>query len=327
MPLTARPCSPEALGPDWPSGLADAWVGFGARPAMVWVRRDGRPRVLTFAHLADRVRRFANLLANLGVAAGESVVVQLPNVPEWWEVAAGAMRAGVSVAPVPHDAGAAGLTDRAAATTAGIVVVDAAHVEDGLATRRACPSVRHVLCVGGLPRADAVNYHAVMHLEEPDDAPVVPRDPVLITGTGQEVSAHGRTDLLRVWAELGPARCASRPGDLHWNGTPRETVTGFSLGLVQPWSAGAAILVDETGCDTRALLERFPVTTVSAPGSWYAELAGPGSGNLRRSALRWALATGSRPDEDVVRAWFRETGLRIHAVAVRAEPSAAPSSR
>lgn len=106
---------------------------------MIWARRDGRHRLLTFGHFADRAKRFANLVANLGVAAGESVVVLLPRVPEWWEVAAGAMRAGVPFAPVPHGAGATGLTAHATTAAAGILVVDEAHLEVALAARRAAP--------------------------------------------------------------------------------------------------------------------------------------------------------------------------------------------
>lgn len=287
---------------------------------MIWVRRDGWHRVLTFGHFAVRAKRFANLLANLGVATGESVVALLPFVPEWWEVAAGAMRAGVPFAPVPDNAGATGLVAHVTAASAGILVVDEPHLEAALATRRACPSVRHVLCVGGLPRAEAVNYRAVMRLEDPDHESVTPRDPVFLTGTAR-VSAHGHAELLREWAELGLTWLDRRPDDLHWNGIPRETVAGFLLGLVEPWSAGAAILVDENGDDQdRTLLDRFPVTTVSAPSSWYAELAGPELGSLRHSALRRVLATGSQPDADVARVWSRETGLRIHSGPVRAEP-------
>lgn len=279
---------------------------------MIWVRRDGRHRLLTFGHFADRAKRFANLLASLEVAAGESVVVLLPFVPEWWEVAAGALRAGVPFAPVPHGAGPTGLTAHATAATAGILVVDEAHLETALATRQACPSVRHVLCVGGVPHAEAVNYQAAMHLEDPNHEPVVLRDSVLLTGTAP-VSAHGEAEFSREWADLGLVWLDRRPDDLHWNGIPRETAAGFLLGLVEPWSAGAAILVDENGDDQDGtLFDRFPVNTVSAPGSWYAKLAGPELESLRHSALRRVLATGSPLDADVARAWFRDTGLWIH---------------
>lgn len=315
--MSTLPFDEECARSNWASAFLDTWADCVGRPAMIWARRDGRHRLLTFGRFADRAKRFANLVANLGVAAGESVVVLLPFVPEWWEVAAGAMRAGVPFAPVPHGAGATGLTAHATAATAGILVVDEAHLEAALATRRACPSVRHVLCVGGLPRAEAVNYQAVMHLEDPEHEPVVPRDPVLLTGTAP-VSAHGHAELLREWAGPGLAWLDRRPDDLHWNGIPRETVAGFLLGLVEPWSAGAAILVDENGDDQhRTLLDRFPVTTVSAPGSWYTELAGPELRSLRHSALRRVLATGSQPDADVARVWSRETGLWIRPGPVR----------
>lgn len=285
----------------------DYWGEHGDRPAMVRVDRAGRRRLLPYSHFAGRAVRFACLLDDLGLATGESVAVLLPPVPEWWEVAAGAVRGGFPFAPMPYHAPDG---DRLRSAGAAVLVVDEAHLEPALALRRA-GAVRYVICVGGLPHAEAMNYQAMMFLTETNHRPVPVAAPVLLTGDG----SHGPADLRRLVDGLGLAWLDRSPGDLHLSLTPRHTATGVLLGMLEPWSAGAAILVDESG-DTptrvRALLERFPVTTMTAPGASYVELAATDVRGLRNSSLRRVLATGAQPGAGAARTWFRQTGLWIH---------------
>ncbi|GAB3003285.1 AMP-binding protein [Amycolatopsis acidiphila] len=289
------------------SAFLDYWGECAGRPAMVWVDRAGNHRLLPYSHFAGCAARFAGLLDDLGLATGESVAVLLPPVPEWWEVAAGAMRAGVPFAPMP-----CGVLDgdRLRAAGAAVLVVDEAHLEPALALRRA-GGVRHVICVGDLPHAEAMNYRAMMFLAETEHEPAPPGGPVLLAGD----ESYSHADLRRLAVGLGLAWLDRRRDDLHWSLTPRHTAAGVLLGLIEPWSAGAAILVDETGGDpmrVRGLLERFRVNTISAPGSSYVELAGTDLRGLRNSALRRVLATGAQPDAGAARAWSRQTGLWIH---------------
>ncbi|AIJ23184.1 AMP-binding protein [Amycolatopsis methanolica] len=289
------------------SAFLDYWGKHAARPALIWVDRCGRHRLLPYSHFADRAARFAGLLNGLGLATGESVAVLLRPVPEWWEVAAGAMRAGVPFAPMP---GGAPDGDRLRAAGAAVVVVDDAHLEPALALRRA-GVVRYVVCVGGLPHAEAMNYRAMMFLAGTEPAPAPPDSPVLLA----EDERYSHADLRRLADELGLAWLDRHRDDLHLSLTPRHTAAGVLLGMIEPWSAGAAILVDETDGDPtriRGLLERFPVTTFSAPGSSYVDLDRTGLRGLRNSSLRRVLATGAQPDADAARAWFREKGLWIH---------------
>lgn len=285
---------------------------------MVRVDRAGRHRLFSYAHFADRAARFACVLDDLGLATGESVAALLPPVPEWWEVAAGTMRAGVPFAPMPCGEPDG---DRLRSAGAAVVVVDEARLEPALALRRA-GAVRHVLCVGGLPHAEALNYRAMLFLTEPDHEPEPADGPVLVIG--DETYRH--TDLGCLADELGLAWLDRSHDDLHWSLTPRHTAAGVLLGLIEPWSAGAAILVGEAGGDparVRDLVARFPVTTMSAPGPSYVELAATGARGLRNSSLRRVLATGAQPDADAARTWFRQTGLWIHPGPA---PAAAPTT-
>lgn len=67
--------------------LADAcvhrWVrqGRADTPAVRWVAEDGETAVLSYGELSARVRRLAEVLAGMGVQAGDRVAVFLPMVP------------------------------------------------------------------------------------------------------------------------------------------------------------------------------------------------------------------------------------------------------
>ncbi len=54
-------------------------------PAMRWVSADGEDRTITFAQIASRSNQVANALFKLGLRHGDQVLVDLPNLVEWWE--------------------------------------------------------------------------------------------------------------------------------------------------------------------------------------------------------------------------------------------------
>src|SRR5438874_13576821 len=78
---------------NWAFERFDAWARDPAKLALLWVSADGQPRRFTYAELGERSRRFANVLAGLGVAPGERVCIILPRVWQFWEIVLGCMRA------------------------------------------------------------------------------------------------------------------------------------------------------------------------------------------------------------------------------------------
>ena len=57
-------------------------AGFGGQVALHWVGEPGDTRDITYEELRDEVCRAANALEELGVRAGDRVVIQLPMIPE-----------------------------------------------------------------------------------------------------------------------------------------------------------------------------------------------------------------------------------------------------
>ncbi|MBI3405394.1 MAG: acetate--CoA ligase [Acidobacteria bacterium] len=54
----------------------------GNKPALLWEAEDGKSIEFTYHELCDQVCRFANVLKNLGVKAGDRVALYLPMIPE-----------------------------------------------------------------------------------------------------------------------------------------------------------------------------------------------------------------------------------------------------
>jgi acyl-CoA synthetase (AMP-forming)/AMP-acid ligase II len=116
---------------------------------------DGR-RIVTFAEALDESERLAGALAELGVARGDRVVVQLPN---WWEAVVTYYALGrLGAVMVPrmliyreHE-----ISDAAERTGAKVIFVPGVfrrfdHAEMASAVRDAVPSVEHIVVAGDAP--------------------------------------------------------------------------------------------------------------------------------------------------------------------------------
>ena len=75
------------------------WARDPGKLAMHWLGHDGAERRITFREFAERSDRVAAALQRLGVRPGDRVMVQLPRVPEWWEVLLGCLKAGAVAVP------------------------------------------------------------------------------------------------------------------------------------------------------------------------------------------------------------------------------------
>ena len=94
-------------------------------PDRLAIRESGRG--LTYARLAERIRRVANLVhAGLGLAHGERVVVLLPNRVEYIEIVCGASLAGVACATIGPAASEAEIRFTCEDTGARAIFVDPA---------------------------------------------------------------------------------------------------------------------------------------------------------------------------------------------------------
>jgi acetyl-CoA synthetase len=124
---------------NWAFDVFDGWARDPGKLAMLWVSADGQPRRVTFAELAERSHRFANVLGGLGVARGERVFVMLPRVAPWWEIVLGCLRGCAVSVPGTTLLTTNDIRYRLSVAEASVVVTDE---ENAPRPRRSPPSCR-----------------------------------------------------------------------------------------------------------------------------------------------------------------------------------------
>ena len=302
----------------------DVVGGWAARQpgkvALVAVGPDGATRrEITFSDLARGSNRFANALAGLGVAAGEMALVMLPRIPEWHEALLGLFRAGVVALPGTMLLTARDVEHRLVASEAALAIVDEEGAQKVLAVRDRCPSLRHLIVVGGRPDAGTLEYAQLLARasdREPPARPTSKDDPLLVYFTSGTVAepktvlhthasyGAGHEVTARFWQDL-------TPDDLHWTVSDTGWAKAAWGMIFGQWIVGARVFVwDQRGrLDPDQLLRVLAshgVTTFCAPPTLYRALVQQDLGAHDLSRVRHAVAAGEPLNPEVIR-HFRET--------------------
>ena len=94
----------------------------GNKPALMWEAEDGSTIQFTFLELHEKVCKFANVLAGLGVKPGDCVAIYMPMVPEAVIAMLGCARIGAVHSVVFGGFSATALADRIADAQAKVLV-------------------------------------------------------------------------------------------------------------------------------------------------------------------------------------------------------------
>ncbi len=94
----------------------------GNKPALMWEAEDGSAIQFTFLELHEKVCKFANVLASLGVKPGDCVAIYMPMVPEAVIAMLGCARIGAVHSVVFGGFSATALADRIADAQAKVLV-------------------------------------------------------------------------------------------------------------------------------------------------------------------------------------------------------------
>ena len=298
------------------------WARDPDKLAMLWIGQSGEERRITFRQFDERSDRFAAVLQRHGVRPGDRVMVQLPRVPEWWEVLLGCFKAGAVAVPGTILLTAKDIHYRTTLAEGIVYVTDA----DGAArvdqVRVDCPSLRVLVQAGGEPGAGWLGYER--ELAAADAARLVDTasaDPALIYFTSGTVGnpkmvlhTHasypiGHQTTGRFWLDL-------RPDDLHLNLSETGWAKAAWSSLFGPWNMGAALFVQDargrfSAGETLDLLEQHPITTFCAPPTAYRMLVLEDLSRRDLRALRWCVGAGEPLNPEVIETWQRGTGHLI----------------
>ncbi|HEY4865249.1 MAG TPA: AMP-binding protein [Candidatus Dormibacteraeota bacterium] len=304
--------------------VVGSWAQNPEKLAMLWLGPDGAERRLTFREFAERSDRFAQALQRSGVRPGDRVMVQLPRIPEWWEVLLGCFKAGAVAVPGTVLLTAKDIQYRTALADGVAYVTDAEGAAKVDQIRGECPSLDRLFQVAGEPVSEGWRSYAG-ELEEADGRhqPVdtASDDPALIYFTSGTVGNPKMVLHTHASYPIGHRITGSfwldlKPDDLHLNLSETGWAKAAWSSFFGPWNMGAALFVQDArgrfnASETLDLFESYPITTFCAPPTAYRMLVQEDLSRRNPRALRWCVGAGEPLNPEVIETWERGTGHLI----------------
>jgi acetyl-CoA synthetase len=232
--------------------------GRGDKLALRWIGRDESIRDFTYAALGADINRFANILAQYGIAKGDRVFSLLGRVPELYIAALGTLKNGSVFSPLFSAFGPEPIKSRMTIGNAKALVTTEAFYRRKIEPwRRELASLEHVFlseCSGVLP-ADTIDLNAELTKAAPSFETVrtEPEDMALLhftSGTtGRPKGAVHVHEAVVAHHITGRLALDLHPEDIFWCTADPGWVTGTSYGIISPLSVGATMIVDQAEFD------------------------------------------------------------------------------
>lgn len=302
----------------------------GERPAVI-VDDDSRGvSQLTFRELAEQTSRFAQLLRELGIAAGDRVLIRLPNCIEYSVVFLGAIKRGAL--PVPSSMLLTGdeIAYLARDSAATAVVTDHASWRGMHTALAAAGHLRQAVLVGDNATSDAVRHagvgvtqlagalHGISHLEPPH--PTRAEDPAYLVYTSGTTSypkgvLHAQRVLLgkqpssRYWFDFRDHERVLHSGKYNWTYV-------LGTGLMDPLFHGHTTIVHEGSSDGPvwpALIAKHGATTfIGVPTLYRHILQRTACGAADVPSVHHYMCAGEPLSVEILRAWHERFGRYIY---------------
>jgi acyl-coenzyme A synthetase/AMP-(fatty) acid ligase len=281
---------------------------------------------LTFRELADRVGRFGAVLRARGIAAGERVLVRLPNCIEYPVVFLGTLAAGAIAVPTSTQLTREEVVYLARDSGAAAMVTDAATWASAGADLAALGTMRAVLLLGdgGEPRGALAPEPLGAALAAV--APVPPHasradDPAYLVYTSGTTGypkgvlhAHrallGRQPSSEYWFDFLPeGERVLHAGKFNWTYV-------LGTGLMDPLHRGHTVILFEGAADARhwpALIARHGATTfVAVPTIYRQILQKTSAGGADVPTLRHCMSAGEQLSAAVLAQWRERFSLDVY---------------
>jgi acetyl-CoA synthetase len=293
--------------------------------ALRFIGRDGDRRDLTFADLRDATNRFAGVLEELGVKAGERVFFLLGRVPELYIGVLGTLKYRAVACTLFSAFGPEPVRQRLDIGDGRVLVTTAALYRRKVASiRAALPGLRHVLVVDDAAPDGTETLGPLMARAAAQRTiePTSPEEMALLhftsgtTGTPKG-AIHVHEAIVAHYASAAFA-LDLHPGDVFWCTADPGWVTGTSYGIIAPLAHGVTSIVDTGDFDAerwyRILRDERVTVWYTAPTA-VRMMMRTGAEIAREYALpdlRFIASVGEPLNPEAVRWGIDAFGLPIH---------------
>lgn len=284
---------------------------------------------ITFAQLAERTSRFAQLLRNLGIETGERVLIRLPNCLDYPTAFLGAMKRGAVSVPTSTLLTAEEVGYLAQDSGASLLVTDKAAWATLKDTLGDAPNLRHVM-LSGVGEVETVAGLEVQDLDTAlsaiaeFDAPHPTRadDPAYLVYTSGTTGypkgvlhAHraliGRTPASTYWFDF-----AAESGDRIMHSGKFNWTYVLGSGLMDPLYLGKTVIVHEgkNNADTwPRLIKKHAATIFIGVPTIYRQIVQKSTyTHADVPSLRHCMSAGEHLSDEVLSQWRERFGVDIY---------------
>ncbi len=244
--------------------------------AFHWEAKNGETESYTFSEFSKLTNKFANALAQLGIAKGDRVFTFIERLPEVYIAVFGSLKIGAIVGPLFADFGPDPVRDRLQDSGAKVLLTSPVLRERISSIISDLPELKHIIVVdreGNYESRDGDIIYDKLISDAPDDFPdiAVGVDDYSImhytSGTTGKPkgAAHRHRAAIQHYA-TGKWVLDLHEDDIYWCTADPGWVTGTSYGMFAPWINGVTQVIYEGGFRASAwysIIEKYKVTV------WY----------------------------------------------------------
>ena len=290
------------------------------RPGLIAIDTAGARRDFSFPEIADQTKRWAAVLRDAGIGAGDRVVVVIPKIPEWLFCMTALLRIGAVAVPSAEQLRAKDLAYRATHSGAVAMIGHVSNAEEIDGVRPLAPALRSWLLVGGERAGWTATDRLVAAATAWDGAPTKRDDMsyiVYTSGTTKDPKGVVHT-VAYTWAKRMQASVwlDVKPDDLVWCTAGTGWAKSLWNVLLGPWSCGAPIVLHEGAfvAEQRMdMIRDLGVTVLCQAPTEYRMLAKlPDLGaRWKLPKLRHCVSAGEPLNPEVIELWKAAFGLTI----------------
>ena len=315
------------------TACTDAHLGTSAqeRVAMVVEDDDRGTSSISYRELAERTSRFAQLLRAMGVAAGDRVLVRLPNSIDYATAFLGSLKRGAIAVPTSTLLTAGEVRFLLQDSEAVALVIDEAAWSAMGPQLRGAGILREVI-IAGEPLArglSAVTAAEPAERTRPDD----PAYLVYTSGTTGHPKGvlHGHRSLIgrmpaaHYWFDFArPGEAADRVDRIVHSGKFNWTYV-LGSGLMDPLFRGQTVIAHEGRSDAatwpRLIAKHAATVFIGVPTIYRQILQKTALGRADVPTLRHCMSAGEHLSDDVFAQWKERFGLDVYEAVGMSECS------